>query len=101
MHRGFPVCHFYKAALGLKTTRCQCLGGVSREAWLANDDEVELVFEEVGALTASMPIINSEVAAFGPLFNIIAIGWLRHVQDYRDSVLVVITLDSLVCVGSI
>ena len=101
MHRGFFVCDFYKVALGLETARRQCLGGVVREAWLTYDYVVELVLEEVGALTTSMSIIDSEIAAFGPLFNVGAISWLRYVQDYRDSVLVVITRDSLVCVGSI
>ena len=48
-----------------------------------------------------MPIIDGKVAALGPHLHVFARGRLRHVQNDRDTILVVVSLDALVRVCSV
>ena len=56
---------------------------------------MQVVLQEVGAGMAPVAVVDREVRAFGPLLALL-LGWLRHVQDDRDAVLVVVSLDALV-----
>ena len=101
MHRGLPISFIDEPAFGLEAAGCQGLGWVLWEAFLVYDYQVKLVFEEIGTRGASMPIIDCEVATLGPVCDVFATRWLRHVQDDRDSVFVVVPLDALVGVGRV
>jgi len=57
---------------------------------------VQLIFEEVGAVRASVAVVDCEVAALGPNWHIFASRRPRHVQDDAHSVFIVIPLDALV-----
>ena len=61
---------------------------------------MEVVFKEVSTVIATVAVVNGEVRTFWPLLALL-LDWLRHVQDYRDAVLVVVSLDALVRVGCV
>ena len=89
--------------LGSETARRERLGRVTREAILHKNDLVQVIFKVVSASIASMPIINGEVTALGPVLGDCLVCWLAHVQDDAHSVFVVVALDALVrvrCVTS-
>ena len=62
---------------------------------------MELIFEKVRACGATMSIIDSKIAAFRPISHIFATCGLCHVQNNRDSVLIVIPLDALMRVSCV
>ena len=68
---------------------------------LVDNDQMELIFEEVGTGTTSMSIIDGEEGALRPILYIFPGAWPRHVEYYGHSVFVVVSLDALMCVGSI
>lgn len=62
---------------------------------------MQIVFKEICTVISSMPIINSKVAALGPVSTRYFIARLRHVENDTDSIFVVITLDALVGIRSV
>ena len=53
-----------------------------------------MVLQKIGTITATVAIINGEERALGPRCSILV--WRpRHVQNNRDAVLVVVSLDAL------
>ena len=48
-----------------------------------------------------MTVIDGEEAALGPVSDVFSARWPRHVKDDRDPILVVVPLDTLMCVGRI
>ena len=63
---------------------------------------MKVVSEEVCTYGPSMTVIDAEEGAFGPLSAFKVFGFrLHNIQDNGHSVLVVISHDTLVCVGSI
>ena len=62
---------------------------------------MQLILQEVGTGTASVPIIDGEVAALGPRCDVLLTRWLRHVQDDGNPVLIVVPLDPLMRVRRI
>ena len=61
---------------------------------------MQLVPEEVSACSSSMAVINSEEGAPWPLIDLFEFR-LDDVQDDRNSILIVIPDDSLMCVGRV
>lgn len=61
---------------------------------------MQIVSKELSAGTASMTIIDTEERTSRPRL-MLAVLWLDDVEDDRDSILVVVTHQSLVCIGSI
>ena len=84
-----------------ETASGERLGRVMREAILHEDNLVQVVFEEVCAVVASVAIVDSEVAALGPLLAGDLAGRLCHVKDDAHTVFIVIPLDALVGVGRV
>lgn len=101
MHRRLLVRALNEATLSFEAACGQGLGGVPREALLIDDDQVQLVFEEICASTAPMAIVDGEVAALGPGDYFLATRGLGHVEDDGDAILVVVPLNSLMCIGCI
>ena len=62
---------------------------------------MQLIFQEVGTRTPTMSIVDCEVATLWPVGNIFATCWPRHVQYDRDSIFIVVSLDSLMRIGRI
>jgi len=73
---------------------------VLRELRVAYNKLMELVSEEVSALCAPVAVVDREERAPGPVVNLFEFR-LDDVQDYRDSILVVIPYHSLMGVGCI
>jgi len=48
-----------------------------------------------------MPVVNGEIAAFRPCSYIFPGGRLRHIQDNRDPILVIVPLDSLMRISGV
>lgn len=59
---------------------------------------MKVVFEVVSAQTAPVAVIDGKIGTLGPLFCCLLARGFRHVENYRNSVLVVVSLDSLVSV---
>ena len=85
-----------KPAFCLQTPRGQGLGRVFWKGILADDYEMQLVFEEVRTGWAAMAVVNSEVGTLGPHLDVFAIGRSCHVQNNGHSVFVVVPLNTLV-----
>ena len=62
---------------------------------------MQLVLEEVSTSASAMTIVDGKVAALWPARDVSPPRRLRHVQDDRDPVLVVVALDALVRVGRV
>lgn len=101
MHRCLSVCVIDEPAFCLETSSREGLCWILRETVLVDDYQMELVLQEVCAGRASMAIVNREIAALRPIRDVFAIGWLCHVQDNGDSILVIIPLDALMGVGRV
>ena len=101
MHWFLIVRLFYESALSFQTASRKCLGWVPWETFLIDYDQMELVFKEVRARGASMSIIDSEIAALGPIRDIFTASRSRHVKYDRHSVFVIVALDALVSVGRV
>ena len=99
MHRLLLVSIVHKYLLSFKTASSECLGWISREAFLVYYYQMKLIFEEIRAGMPTMPIVYCEIWTFRPGCNIHPIGWFRHIQDNRNSVLIVVSLYSLMRVG--
>lgn len=48
-----------------------------------------------------MAIEHSEKAALGPILNILFRRWLHYIQNYADSIFVVVSDDALIGVGGV
>ena len=101
VHRLLSVGLVDEAPLGLETASRESLRRVFGEARLVDDDQVQLILEEVGALRAAVTIIDGEVAALGPDRHVLPRRGPRHVQDDAHTILVVVSLDALVRVGRV
>ena len=62
---------------------------------------MQLVFEEVSTCASAMTVVDGKVAALWPARDVSPTRRLRHVQDDRDPVLVVVALDTLMSVGRV
>ena len=85
MHWLFSIRLFNESPLCLEAPCCESLSRIFREAWLVYDYQMQLVFEEVRALRATMPIIDGKVATLGPLCHIFPRRWPSHVQYDTDN----------------
>jgi hypothetical protein len=65
-----------------------------------DDQLVKLVPEVVGTGSATMAVIDSKEGAAGPVGGLLEFG-LDDVQDDGDSILVVVSYDALMGVGSV
>lgn len=74
---------------------------ILRKDLVFNYELMQVVSEEVSTSVTSMTIENTKEAAFGPVYNIFFGGWLHDIQNYTDSILVVISNDSLISVSCI
>ena len=74
---------------------------VSWEVDRSDNELVEVVLEIVSASVASMTIIHSEERALRPCLNLLLALGLDDIEDDGNPVLVVITDDTLICVGRV
>lgn len=86
--------------LSLLTAVEECLLGIRWEAVLLNDNGVQMVFQEVSAQRTSMSVINGKKATFRPSFGIF-IFRPSHIQNDGDTVLIIVSLYSLMCIGCV
>ena len=61
---------------------------------------MQIVSQEISAWVSTVAIKDTEESAFGPVFAFLR-GWFHYVQNDGDSIFIVISNDSLVCVCSI
>ena len=101
MHGSLSVGRLDEALFCFETPGCQGLSWILREAWLIDDNEMELILEVVGTCRATVAIIDSEVTALRPHCYILSTLRLSHIQNDRHPVFIIITLDSLMSVRCI
>ena len=87
--------------LSFQTARSKGLGRITRKALLVNNDQMKLILKEVRTCTASMSIIDGEEGTLWPILHIFPRAWSRHIEYYRDSILIVVSLYALMCISSI
>ena len=83
-----------KLLLCLHASGSQGLHGIRREGVLVDYYFVEFFFEKIGALLATMPIVDSKERTFRPRSCFVL--RLRHVHNHRNPILVTATVDALV-----
>jgi hypothetical protein len=88
--------------LALMETLLDGLNGVLRELLILHDKVMEVVSEVVSACRATMAIKNSKKANLRPLdVQISLVLWLEDIQNDGNSILIVVSDDSLVGIGRI
>ena len=76
--------------------------GELREVFVLHDEIVQVVSQVIGTGGASMAVENAEKADLGPLdVEVLLALWLEDVEDDGDTVFIVVSDDSLVCIGRI
>jgi len=91
-----------KAALTLFKSTDNGLVGELREVFVLHDEIVQVVSQVIGTGGASMAVENAEKADLGPLdVEVLLALWLEDVEDDGDTVFIVVSDDSLVCIGRI
>ena len=73
-------CQLQESFLGNAATIRERLPRVLRKTILSYDNLVQVIFEKVGAITATVAVINGEEGALGPRSSIL-VGWPRHIQN--------------------
>lgn len=68
--------------------------------WVIYNHLVQLVSEEIGALGAPVAVVNGKKGTPRPWVRLLELG-LNHVQNNRDSVLIVVSNHTLVSVGCV
>merc|ERR1712166_813963 len=77
------------------------LSWVCRKLSILDDELMQIISQEISARISSMPIKYTKEAALWPVLNVF-LGWrLHNIEHDADSVLVVVSDDSLVCIGSV
>jgi len=74
--------------------------GIFRKVVIPDYQLVELVPQEVGTCGSSMAIVHCEKGTPGPLVHLLEL-WLDDVENNANSVLIVISHDTLMSVGRI
>ena len=88
--------------LGLLEAILDRLDGLTGEILVLDNELVKVVSQEIGADVTAMAIIDSKEGALGPLAPTELLRLrLHNIQDYSDSIFVVITDDALVSISSI
>ena len=77
------------------------LSRVLRKLLVFYDELMQVVSKEVGAGVASVSVEDSEETALGPVFYVFLRGRLHDVKDDADSILVVVSNNTLVGVGCV
>lgn len=92
-----------KLRFSCQTTIGKRLCWVGRKTILVYYDCMKTLFQKICACTSAMSIINSKIATFWPLCPLLKLLllWFCHVQNDRDSILVVCSLNPLMSIGSI
>ena len=78
--------------------------GLLRVIWkccILNDELMQIVSQKVRTSISSMAIKYSEEAAFGPISNILLCWWLHNIEDNTDPILIIVSDNSLIGIGSI
>ena len=99
-HNGVAVlvtalAHLQERLLCLPEASHDSFPWILREAVLLDHEVMELVSQELGAVVPSVAVVDPEEAALGPSF-IFAVRWFGDVQNYRDTILVVVANKALI-----
>ena len=62
---------------------------------------MEVIPKKVCTGVTSVTVKDSEETTFGPIFNVLLVLRLHNIEDYTDSVFIVISNNALVSVGSV
>ena len=89
-----------KISIGFSKTFKNSLSDVSGEAALANHVVMQVISQKVSTPVAAMPVIDCEEMAFGPGGRRV-VFWLHDIQDYGNSVFIVIPNSTLVGIGGV
>ena len=73
---------------------------VRREVGVSYNHLVQLVSEEIGALSTPVTVVNGEKGTPRPEVKLLEL-WLNDIQNNRDSVLIVVSNHTLVSVGCV
>lgn len=90
-----------KIRLSLFVTVNNGLSRILRENLVLDYKLMKVISQEICASVATMTIEDAKERALGPIHYVFFCGWLHNVQDNTNSVLVVITDNSLICVGCV
>ena len=71
----------------------QSNSGVGWERIIFYDEMVQIITQIVGALRAAMPVVDSKKGALRPVVDLLA-RWLHYIENYGDSVFVVVAKGS-------
>ena len=77
------------------------LSWVSRKLSILDDELMQIISQEVSARISSMAIKYTKEAALWPVLNVFLGRRLHDIEHDADSVLVVVSDDSLVRIGSV
>ena len=91
-----------KAALAVFESTNYGFLGEFGEIFVLNNEVVQVVAQVVGTGRTAVAIKDTEEADLGPLdVKVLLALWLENVQNDRDSVLIVVSNDTLVSIGSV
>ena len=91
-----------EVAFAFPETLSNGFNGILRELLVLNDKVMQIVPQVVCTSTAAVPIKDSEEANLRPLdVQVHFVLWLEDVENDRDSILVIVPNDALVCVCGI
>ena len=89
-----------EALFGFLEACSQGLFRVGGKGWLFDDELVQVVSEEIRTAAASVAVEDAEKGALGPVL-VLSASRLQDILDDGDTILVVVSNDALVGVGSI
>lgn len=96
------LCELEEEPFSFTETVSERLNRILGEVFILDDELVEVVPEEISTDCASMPVVNTEEGAFGPLVILVVFGLGFHnIQNDSHSVLVVVSYDALIRVSTI
>jgi len=90
------LAHVEKGLFRLFEAANDCFFWVHRKTVLFDDEMMQLITKELCACVSSMTVIHTKERAFWPVF-LFSMCWLGDIDDDWDSVLVVISDQTLIC----
>ena len=74
-----------------------------RKLFILNNEVMQIVPKVVSTIRTTVSVENAKETDLGPFHPLgeNLVPWLQNVQNDRDAVLVVLSNDALVCIGSV
>jgi hypothetical protein len=94
------MCPFEEHLFRLSNSILNCLLWILREVVVPNDQLMQLIPEKVCTCSTSMTIIDGKEAASGPLIDLLEL-WLYNIEDYANSIFIIVPDNSLMRIGGV